>query len=161
MKKYFYLAAVSAMMLTACSSDKDVLQPTPEPTTTPQVVAQQQAVGFDIYVPAATAGTRSGEKGIQTTSTLQGSGKGFGVFAVQSDDAVYSASQTTNFMWNEHVTYSSSAWSYSPLKYWPNETDNDSQSANAESDHIDRLSFFAYAPYVATGDNEPGITLLT
>lgn len=156
MKKYFYLAAVSAMMLTACSSDNDVVQPTTAQPTNP-VAVQQKAVAFDTYLSNTTASTRAGDPGIQTTSTLQAADKGFGVFAVQSDNTVYDASQTTNFMWNEHVTYAAPGWTYSPLKYWPNETDNDSQSANAESDHIDRLSFFAYAPYVQERNGYDGM----
>lgn len=145
MKKNLFFVAVAALALTACSSDNEVTQ------SAPQLQSGPQAIAFDTYVPNV---TRAGDAGIQTTSTLQTSGKGFGVFAVQSDNTVYAKTQTTNFMWNEHVTYSSSAWSYSPLKYWPNETDNDSQSANAASDNIDRLSFFAYAPYVAQADGK-------
>lgn len=139
-KSLFFAAAASALMLTACSSENEVTQ------SAPQLQSGPQAIAFDTYVPNV---TRAGDAGIQTTSTLQTADKGFGVFAVQSDNTVYAAEQTTNFMWNEHVTYAAPGWTYSPLKYWPNETDNDSQSANAESDHIDRLSFFAYAPYVA------------
>ena len=157
MKKYFYLAAVSAMMLTACSSDKDVLQPTPEPST-PQVVAQQQAVGFDVYVPAATASTRSGRTNVMDNSTLQTTG--FGVFGYQVDgtpgayDKTASTGSTPNYMWNQQVNYISNAWGYSPLKYWPNETANDSQSSAAgmadltTSNKVETLSFFAYAPWV-------------
>lgn len=140
MKKNLFFVAAAALALTACSSDNEATQ------SAPQLQSGPQAVAFDTYVPEV---TRAGDAGVQTTSTLQASGKGFGVFAVQSDNTVYAKTQTTNFMWNEHVTYASPGWTYSPLKYWPNETDNDSQSANAESNHIDRLSFFAYAPYVA------------
>jgi hypothetical protein len=138
MKKSLFFFAAAALALTACSND--------DATQQAQATAAPQAVAFDIYTSGT---TRAGDAGIQTTSTLQASGKGFGVFAVQSDNTKYAQDLTTNFMWNEHVTYGTSAWAYSPLKYWPNETDNDSQSANAESDNIDRLSFFAYAPYVA------------
>ena len=140
MKKNLFFVAAAALALTACSSENEVTQSAPQQQSGPQAIA------FDTYVPEV---TRAGDAGIQTTSTLQTAAKGFGVFAVQSDNTVYDATQTTNFMWNEHVTYAAPGWTYSPLKYWPNETANDSQSANAESDHIDRLSFFAYAPYVA------------
>ena len=184
MKKYFYLAAVSAMMLTACSSDKDVL----EPKTGPAVQEiTQQAVGFDVYVPAATAGTRAGLEGTMTTSHMQLSeaqGGGFGVYAIQIQDQVagagYGANATAyggrttavapNFMANEKLLWNENnqGWYYSPLKYWPNETDNDSQNTNATmlgdgtNNHIDRLTFFAYAPYVEQGNTaNPGITHIT
>lgn len=139
MKKSLFIFAAAALALTACTSENEATQ------SATQKVAPQ-AIAFDTYTASA---TRAGDPGIQTNTTLQTALKGFGVFAVQSDNTVYAPTQTTNFMWNEHVTYAAPGWTYSPLKYWPNETDNDSQSANAESDHIDRLSFFAYAPYVA------------
>lgn len=51
-------------------------------------------------------------------------------------------------MYNQEVTYDktgSGAWTYSPVKYWPNNTD-------------DKVSFFAYAPYDKTGTAH-GITV--
>lgn len=149
MKKNLFFVAAAALALTACSSDSEVTQ-----TATQK--AAPQAVAFDTYVPEATT-TRAGGTGIQTTSTLQESGKGFGVFAVQSDNSTYLASLTTNFMWNQHVTYSSSAWGYSPLKYWPNETTTDSQASPATATELDRLSFFAYAPYVLERNGYDGM----
>ena len=49
-------------------------------------------------------------------------------------------------MYNEKVTWraANSVWTYEPVKYWPN-----AFGSSAQSDAIDRLSFFAYAPYVA------------
>lgn len=159
MKKYFYLAAVSAMMLTACSSDKDVLEPTPKPST-PTVVAQQQAVAFDTYLAGTTASTRAGDpEGVMTTDKLKTPGKGFGVLAYYQDEVNYADGVINpNFMYNEQVHWNN-GWTYSPLKYWPNETTNDSQTNNGSavmpgtisSPNLDKLSFFAYAPYVATG----------
>lgn len=148
MKKYFYLAAVSAMMLTACSSDKDVLEPTPKPST-PTVVAQQQAVAFDTYLSGTTASTRAGDPtGVMTTEKLKTLDKGFGVFAMFQNNNVYAANSfKPDFMYNEHVSWAS-GWTYSPLKYWPNETTKDSQTTPATATELDKLSFFAYAPYV-------------
>lgn len=143
-KSLFLMAAASALMLTACTN---------EDATNETVVSKgAQAVSFDTYVPNA---TRAGDAGVMTTAALQTADKGFGVFAQYSngtsttDGAYANTTNPSNFMWNEHVSYAAGSWTYSPLKYWPNETDNDSQSPAATSDHADKLSFFAYAPYVA------------
>ena len=145
-KSLFFVAAASALMLTACSSESDVVQNT-TPQTQPTTV-QQQAVGFDTY----TAGTtRAGSpEGVMTTDKLKSLNNGFGVFAMfQENNAAY-LTKAPDFMYNEHVHWSG-GWTYAPLKYWPNETANDSQSPAAEAATRDGLSFFAYAPYVSTG----------
>ncbi len=135
--------ATAALVLTACSNDSDVA------VNDASQQAPANAVMFDTYTSSA---TRAGAAGVMTTTSLQG-GDGFGVFATYSDGDDYnSATATPNFMYNQQVTYSSSAWTYSPLKYWPNETVNDSQSPAATGPtgvaKADKLSFFAYAPYV-------------
>jgi hypothetical protein len=146
-KSLFFVAAASALMLTACSSENDVVQNAPQ---TQETVAK--ALDFDVYMPEAV--TRAGDPaGVMTTDKLKTTGKGFGVFAYHHDNSTYAAGAIKpNFMYNEHVSWSG-GWTYSPLKYWPNETDVDSQdpAAAATSNRVDRLSFFAYAPYVATG----------
>ena len=152
MKKILFFAA-TALLFAACSNEEG---------TAPEVAQAPQAVAFDTYTPAA---TRAGKVGVMTTTTLQdteANGGGFGVFAVYSNNGTYSATLTPNFMYNQGVFYSASAWTYAPLKYWPNETANDSQSPAATSAAKDYLSFFAYAPYVsdATGATE-GITGLS
>ncbi len=151
-KSLFFVAAASALMLTACSSENDVVQNTTPQT---QTTVQQKAVGFDTY----TAGTtRAGlPEGVMTTDKLKTAGNGFGVFAVYQDGVNYASStKTPNFMFNEHIHWTTEGgWTYSPLKYWPNETTNDSQTDPAvmpgptpPGANIDKLSFFAYAPYV-------------
>jgi len=73
---------------------------------------------------------------------------GFGVFGYYDDNKPYdSSTDTPNFMYNQQVTWNNTAWTYSPLKYWPNETGGDESE-----DRTDRLSFFAYAPYL---NNDP------
>ena len=68
---------------------------------------------------------------------------GFGVFAAHTGLHTYANSSiSSNFMYNQKVTYSSSNWTYSPIKYWPNGEDG--------SDLPDYISFFAYAPYSET-----------
>ena len=173
-KSLFFVAAASALMLTACSSESDVLQST---TQTQQTVVQE-AVGFDVYTPAATNVTRAGQEGTMTTPRMQRSeadGGGFGVYAFLTEDETPAAGindatanataytstapNVPNFMWNEKVLWNNTSlgWYYNPLKYWPNETDKDSQVTPASMEgttpvHLDRLTFFAYAPYVAADD---------
>ena len=180
------MAAAFAFILTACTSEDDILQ------TGQTKLATSNEVGFDVYTPAATNVTRAGMEGTMTTNRLQRTEAqkgGFGVYAYKVEDAQptagddASASQVTaynsaapgkpNFMVNEKLLWNSKnqGWYYNPLKYWPNETDNDSQTTPAEmekigttseSHHLDRLTFFAYAPYVATADkSSPGITYIT
>jgi len=139
MKKSLFMCATAALVLTACSSEDEIVQSSPQ---------QANAVLFDTYTSSA---TRAGDPaGVMTTEKLKTAGKGFGVFAMYQDDANYSSTLTPNFMFNEHVSWSD-GWTYSPLKYWPNETTNDSQDPAATAPAKDKLSFFAYAPYVSTG----------
>lgn len=150
MKKSLFLFATAALVLAACSSEDDIVQSAPQ-----KAEAQNNAVMFDTYTSSA---TRAGNPaGVMTTDKLKTAGNGFGVFAMYQDGGDYPANNTTllpNFMFNEHVSWSG-GWTYTPLKYWPNETTNDSQDPAAvmpgpgtPGANLDKLSFFAYAPYV-------------
>ena len=140
MKKILFFAA-TAMLFAACASDEDYA---------PQVTKNApQAVAFDTYTSIA---TRAGDPGVMTTTTLQTTG--FGVFAQQG--AAYAAATGANFMYNQEVTIENSAWTYTPLKYWPNETATDNNGAT--STDTEGLSFFAYAPYVSAASGSTGIT---
>lgn len=153
MKKYLFLA-VAATVFAACSSDSDPVSQAPENGKNNTEVANVP-VTFGAYVNRAT--TRAGQTGELTTSNLPT--PGFGVFAYYTDNADYSVYATPNFMYNQHVTGTvpaaggAATWTYSPVKYWPNEFGN-----TAESDDIDKVSFFAYAPWV---DVTPGNGNLT
>lgn len=130
------------MMLAACSNE-DV---TPS-RAVESVSNAPMAVGFDTYT-SDNASTRAGQVGVMTTTTLQTTG--FGVFATQTDNTTYSnATATPNFMYNQQVTYASPGWTYNPLKFWPNETIDDNKGASSiTANEVDKVSFFAYAPWV-------------
>ncbi len=74
-----------------------------------------------------------------------------------------------NFMYNQRIEGTDAAtptWTYSPIKYWPNEIqegDVDQQvsdPAQGSNSYGGKLSFFAYAPYVETVGTE-GVTAFT
>ena len=134
MKKIYYFAAMAAM-LAACSSDDLSLG-----KQTPQTI-EESAVLFDAYSQRPT--TRAGKTDVMDISTLQVSG--FGVFGYYTDNNDYEQSRIPDFMYNQKVTYDPTLtyWTYEPIKYWPNEYGTD-----AISDDNDRVTFFAYAPYV-------------
>ena len=168
MKSFKVLLFISAAAsLLACSQDDainnisydDVIAATPTP------------IEFGTYL-GEQAVTRAGTAGnIDDAQDLATNKGGVGVFAYYTQNGNYPASNTTlapNFMYNQHVTGTDAAtpaWSYTPVKYWPNEYGTDAASTNT-----DKLSFFAYAPYVevtgstgvpTSGSTTEGITALT
>lgn len=148
MKKYLILAASAVAVLAACAK-----------VETYQNTNEENAILFGAYSGKA-AITKASP--ISNVDSLAKQG-GFGVFAFYTGDQDYSATATPNFMYNQNVTSSDNGatWTYTPLKYWPN---NDSSTTNGEATWTDKISFFAYAPYVeatvATGAtaNTVGIT---
>ena len=139
-KKSFLLAA-SVVVLAACSSN-DLSE---SPAAQPQQV-DDSAITFGAYVNRGV--TRAGAVGTLTTNgdapavSLQN--VGFGVFSYYSDSESYCETSKPNFMYNQKVSMPDGVnWTYSPMKYWPNEF-----GKNATSEGQDRLTFFAYAPYV-------------
>ena len=64
--------------------------------------------------------------------------KGFGVFGSYTGRLTYeNTTVSPDFMYNQQVVGANDAWTYSPVKYWPNSS-------------ADYVSFFAYAPYEAS-----------
>ena len=144
MKKYFIFAAIAALVMSAgCSKNETYVS-----------VTDQDAVFFGAY--SGRTITKAGPTDDMNLDALKQ--HGFGVFATYTgtdafEDAANDAGATDDFMNNQKVTWDGAAWSYSPVKYWPNPTNGQ----NADDQHI---SFFAYAPYAEpTGAaNEIGIT---
>lgn len=144
MKQHFLLVLVTCLLsLTACTSD-DWTEPGGN---------GENAIRFSAYTTALKPGNGAHTRNAETTpASLKTSG--FGIMAYQSlGDYNPSAPTLTEFyMEDQHVTWNSSAWTYSPTKYWP-----------AGNSH--KLSFFAYGPYGATGvslvkgSKEPKLTV--
>ena len=139
MKKIFTLAAVAALVLSACAKIE---------TEKPVV---DEPIEFGAYTGKAL--TKAGAYGELTNTLLQ---DGFGVFAYQTTGAA--AIATPNFMYNTKVY--GNPFSYDIIKYWPNQIqagNTDSQTPDAaQAEQADKVSFFAYAPYVAHTDATTG-----
>lgn len=149
MKQKFFIGSLAVLALMAsCSSSNDDLN---------GGATQENNIPltFSSYL-GKTATSRAGAAGTITTdganSTTSLQTEGFGLFATYTDNATYTAATGPNFMYNTKV--SGADWTYSPLRYWPNETGTDGNGATSEGK--DRLTFFAYAPYVTPNDNGTG-----
>jgi hypothetical protein len=156
MKKVLYFAAIAAMFA-ACSSEELANQSIVEQN------ANGTPINFSVYTQRAVTragvpGNDGANYGVTTNSLKNGAHKdaGFGVFGYYTNDGAYDQDNSTpNFMYNEQVTWKSNKWTYEPVKYWPNEFKD-----GAVSDDIDRLTFFAYAPWVDV-DITTGVPPLT
>lgn len=124
MKKVFFLAACAAALFTSCSQEE----------VAGVEIATDQAINFSAYTQTANAarGTVVDAAGVDKIGVFA-----FYQPAATGDFTTYKYA-TPDFMYNQEVSKPGSGtnWTYSPLKYWPN---------NAG----DKLSFFAYAPYNA------------
>lgn len=132
MKNKSLLMAITALLMAGCSQNEimEVRQDT------------NSALNFSVYTGVSTRGQDV------STTTMQGACDatnygGFGIMAYYTGsktwDEMVSSSPTElkpTFMFNQKVTYdkANTAWTYSPVKYWPNDTEA-------------KVSFFAYAPY--------------
>jgi len=140
-KKILFYLMMSVLMAGCAAGDSESLGDKPPVGATSD---GKYAVGFNAY---ATRGvTRAGYAGTLTLDQLQksqGELGGFGVFAYYTDLKKYDQTYIPNFMYNQGVFHSGGNWEYTPVMYWPNEYGSD-----AGSDDEDKVTFFAYAPYV-------------
>lgn len=119
--------------LMACSNEEPV-------TTTMTTGGSMRPIAFrDAYTaqPTRSSAAYSVEQGIDA-------GQSIGVYAYYHDNTTWSAAAVPNFMWNQQATCQEkgSNFTYSPLKYWPNESE-------------DKLSFMAYFPYTDVDAADP------
>ena len=144
------------LSLVSCvQSAEDEFSPLLSETETP--VAFSTAIGSEKH---SRASSPDGTAGAMNLTRLESTG--FGVFAQYTAGTAwmsYTAKNTTpfNFMWNQQVDWDADHWTYSPLKYWPNDnTPADNQGATGSLTHS-YLQFFAYAPYVQVADPTAGL----
>ena len=172
-KSLLAMTALAAMLFAGCTSSDEL-------TTLESIKQAENAptpVSFGTYM--GKTSTRAGITGDMTTDVLKTTGHdydGFGVFAYHTagtgtDLSYNSSTSLPNFMYNERVYWdgSSTSWTYSPIKYWPNEAaansgvDTKTSNGATTTSGVDKVSFFAYAPYVAlsaTALSGTGITAI-
>lgn len=143
MKKSIFLAAVAAIVLAGCAKNETFVK-----------VTDQDAVSFGAY--SGRTITKGGPAVDMNLDSLKR--HGFGVFATYTqldtfETLAHDKGANNNFMSNQQVAYSGGAWTYSPIKYWPNPT-------NGRDADKQMISFFAYAPYTDSTnvDKTYGIT---
>lgn len=128
-----YLTAVALGLLTAlCGCQAEDDAPHTPQGTIP--------IGFSSDVPRTRAAKEYG-----SAADLQD----IGVFAYFTNGTFSEGSSTPNFMYNQKVErQADGSWTYSPVRFWPGNT-------------TDKISFFAYAPYVdhaASGGSNPTLS---
>ena len=134
-KKLLTFAALT-VVLAACTRNIQELDVVKEP------VQDEVAIGFNAYTSRGI--TKAGQAGTLDDTVLKnGQDVGFGVFGYYTNGELYSETSRPDFMYNTQIWHNGSEWTYSPIKYWPNEF-----GSNAISEEVDRVSFFAYAPWV-------------
>lgn len=148
-KREVLLFALAAVLATACSSD--VVEPAGKAVTrgSDGSDGSQMPVNFNAYTNRGV--TRGGAVGTMENTALKSAATdigqaGFGVFAYYTNSDDYDSHVQPNFMFNQQVRWNATygLFDYEPVRYWPNE-----YGQSAQSEDIDKVSFFAYAPYVA------------
>lgn len=125
-QNYFIgLIACAALTITGCSNDE---------INAPQQSQGNNAIEFSTYLGRNAQGSRGTE-----TNDASIKNSGFGVLAYYTEQADFANTNKPNFMWNQKVTHNGTNLEYTPVKYWPTKVK-------------DKVSFFAYAPYVEGGD---------
>lgn len=125
MKANYLLTLAASLLMAGCTQNELTLE---SPDANPPV-------SFDVYTGVQTRGAETNLASVQKT--------GFGIFGYYTGQTAWASTGTPNYMFNQKATYAASAWSYTPVKYWPNKSG-------------DKVTFFAYAPHSTTANS--GIT---
>lgn len=150
MKLYRHIASwvgfiLLAALLISCAKESSVVD---SPEVKQPTQPAQSPIALSAYTAQPIATTRA-DKDFLAEGGIP-NGKSIGVYAYYhpgsgNTPGAWSASATPNFMFNQQATNDADkdGFSYSPLKYWPNNLN-------------DKLSFIGYYPY--TDDAESGET---
>lgn len=142
MKTRVLTMATLALLMAGCSQN-EVTEVNPDAS---------REVGFDAYTGVQTR-VETTDATIKDDPTNASKYGGFGIMGYYTGSKSWETDNTStttapNFMHNQLVRWDATKWTYSPLKYWPN-------------NEADKITFFAYAPYEEnwkTGD-KTGIAL--
>lgn len=142
MRKMNAMMPVLTLLLLSACSQNEVTEVSPD--AHPQV-------GFGVYTGVPTRGVDMTTESMKDDPTDANKYGGFGImgyFTGQNKFEDVKTDVTPSFMHNQMVQYKSGAWTYTPVKYWPNR------------EH-DKISFFAYAPYEDAWQNgtKAGVTV--
>lgn len=142
MRKMNAMMPVLTLLLLSACSQNEVTEVSPD--AHPQV-------GFGVYTGVPTRGVDMTTESMKDDPTDANKYGGFGImgyFTGQDKFENVKTDVTPSFMHNQVVQYKSGAWTYTPVKYWPNR------------EH-DKISFFAYAPYENDWQNgtKAGVTV--
>lgn len=121
MKKFYFWSLIALAALSMTSCSQD---------ETLEARPQENAIEFSTYL----------GRDIETRGTVLSDANlaNMGVFASYTGQSAWKDDiRSFNFMFNQKVDYDGANWTYSPIKYWPT-TKND------------KISFWAYAPYVSS-----------
>ena len=104
MKKSYLMIAAAAALFAACASND----------TFRGVDTQEVSIGFETFTENVT------KAAITSINDLKGSGVGFTVFGYKSSESTqeWATMESTPLFNNVDVTWNSTAWTYSPLRFW-------------------------------------------
>lgn len=169
-KNLLFVAASATLLFAACTSESG------GPSSNISYDALKAAEKADVQTPI-TFGTFTPREAVTRVGVINdelalANQYGFGVFAYYTEGAEYTVDAKPNFMFNQQVEADTeghgvvpnatdlNGWKYSPIKYWPNNTQKDAENTTYDiSVTKDKLSFFAYAPYIFPANIEDGTVM--
>lgn len=138
----YKVLAAAAMMLAAACAKVEVNVPGQEPVPVSFTTYNSRVLGTKADASYVAPGQNFAAGSVVSVY-------GFYHDATDWADETAAGTNIADFMYNTALTkQSDGSWTYSPIKYWPNE-----YGTGANSDNVDKLSFWGYYPRGAAGLN--------